>query len=125
MLGAELVQIGAVLEHVHVERTFLQRQVGAHIVGELDQLDLVALLFEDGADALLDLVAEIAHGGADDDLLLGRVGRKSGAAGQQGGGDEGGMDQGASGMLHGGTSFQVNGRNRGMRVQRLSSLAAA
>ena len=93
MLGAELVQIRLVLEHVHVQRAFLQRQVGADVVGELDQLDLVALPFQDRSDAFLDLIAKVADGGADDDFLLVGIGGEGMAAqGSQQGSGHGGLE---------------------------------
>jgi hypothetical protein len=61
------------LEEVGVERTLGQRQVGLHVVVELHQLDLVALLFEDRHDAGLQLVGVGAGGAADHQVLLGGV----------------------------------------------------
>ncbi|MPN57468.1 hypothetical protein SDC9_205162 [bioreactor metagenome] len=58
------------LEEVGIQRTIGQRQVRLHIVVELDQLDLVALLLQQRHDASLQLVDVGACGAADDELLL-------------------------------------------------------
>jgi len=95
VLGGELVQVDGVLEHVGVERALGQREVGLDVVVELDQLDLVALLFQDGLDAQLDLVVVGAGAGADDQFF--RVLGGGGAGGQ--GQGQGGEQQGAAGEL--------------------------
>ena len=52
----ELLEIGAVLEKIGIQRSIAQRQIGLHIVVELHQLDLVALLLQLGQDAFLQQV---------------------------------------------------------------------
>jgi len=91
-IPGEAVQIGLVLEAVHVERAVGQGDVGGHVIGEFHQLDLVTLGLELGLDGVGHHVGEVPDRGADDDLLLGRIGGQDGegqAAGQQGQGGEG------------------------------------
>ena len=77
------------LERVGVQRALRQGEVGLHIVVELDHAHRVALLFQYGLDAQLDLVAVGTGGGAEDDFLLGRIGRDGGAGqGQRDGGGQ-------------------------------------
>ncbi|MOA25252.1 hypothetical protein D3C78_1459650 [compost metagenome] len=89
------------LEHVDVQRAFLQCQVRAHVVGELHQLHAVALLFQQRLDLLLHLVAEVANGGADGDFLFRRVGSVNvGRSGQADGGNSDGFQyESAHGVL--------------------------
>ncbi|MNY75872.1 hypothetical protein D3C86_2152780 [compost metagenome] len=72
-----------------------------HVIIELDQLDLVALLFEDGHDALLELVDVRASGAADDQLLLG-LGQDGRRQADKGHGRHGSCQQGTThyGILH-------------------------
>ena len=80
-VGGELVEIGAVLEEVGIQRSVGQRQIGLHIVVELDQLDLVALFLQLGHYAFLQQVVIGAGGGANQQILLGRVLGQSGHTG--------------------------------------------
>ena len=67
VLGVEAVQVGGVLEVVGVEFTAVHGQVGLHIVGVDDDLQLVALLGQDRLGDLEDLGMR-HRGGADADL---------------------------------------------------------
>ena len=78
------------LHDVRVDLTVVDRHVDNDAVGEVDRLDRVALVLEDGADALIEHLQVGA--GVESDLdrgLVGggrRVGRLRSSAGASGGG---------------------------------------
>ena len=60
VLGDEVVEVRQVLEEVRVKLLVVQGDIRLHIVGELDDLQLVAFLFEKGLDRFQDL--RVRHG---------------------------------------------------------------
>ena len=70
VFGFEVVQIGFVLEDVDVQLAFGQGEVGADVVGKFNQFDVVAFFRHCRLDLVFHHVAEIADGGADDDVFL-------------------------------------------------------
>jgi hypothetical protein len=110
----ELVEVDLVLEEVGVQRTVGQGQVGLHVVVELHQLDLVALLLQLGHDAVLQLVDVGAGRAADHQLLLaGVLGQRRGRQADRGGSQHGSGQDGTAGgeqTGHGGFSWDLSGR---------------
>ena len=69
MLGDEVLEVRLMLEEVRVDFLVVRREVRLHVVVELDDLELDAVLFELGFDDFEDLGMGDGGGADLDDLL--------------------------------------------------------